>query len=128
MKVRFLADNDLRRAIVDGVLRLSPDVDFRSAQEAGLNGLVDIEVLRLAAADNRVLVTHDGRTMLASFREFRLTGHSPGVLITPQCGPVATAIENVILIWHASDASEWRDRICYLPTLVICNLTSASRY
>src|ERR1022692_883210 len=36
VKVRFLADADLTRAIVSGVLRREPSIDFLTAQAAGL--------------------------------------------------------------------------------------------
>jgi hypothetical protein len=36
VKVRFLADADLNKAIVNGVLRREPSVDFQSAHAAGL--------------------------------------------------------------------------------------------
>jgi len=49
MKVRFLADADLNKAIVTGVLRREPALDFLTAQSAGLRGLKDPAVLALAA-------------------------------------------------------------------------------
>ena len=45
MKSRFQADNDLRKAIVRGVARRAPEIDFRSAQMARLDGIPDHEVL-----------------------------------------------------------------------------------
>ncbi len=46
VKVRFLADADLNKAIVNGLLRREPSVDFLTAQAAGMK---DPEVLALAA-------------------------------------------------------------------------------
>jgi predicted nuclease of predicted toxin-antitoxin system len=45
-------------------------MDFQTAQEAGLRGLPDPEVLACAADDRRILVTHDRRTMPAHFADF----------------------------------------------------------
>ena len=61
MKVRFLADADLNRAIVSGVLRREPSLDFLTAQAAGLRRMNDPEVLALAAELRRVLVSHRRR-------------------------------------------------------------------
>ena len=61
MKVRFLADADLNRAIVSGTLRRELSLDFLTAQAAGLRGMSDPEVLALAAERQRVLVSHDDR-------------------------------------------------------------------
>ena len=49
MTIRFQADADFRRAIVLGVRRREPAIDFRDPHEAGLRGLRDDQVLELAA-------------------------------------------------------------------------------
>ena len=61
MKVRFQADADLNQIIVTAVLRHEPDIDFQTAHAAGLHGLDDQAVLSKAAAEGRVLVSHDRR-------------------------------------------------------------------
>jgi hypothetical protein len=43
VKIRFLADADLNKAIVNGVLRREPSVDFQSSHAAGLRGMKDIK-------------------------------------------------------------------------------------
>lgn len=116
MKVRFLADADLNRAIVSGVLRREPSLDFLTAQAAGLRGMNDPEVLTLAAERQRVVVSHDVGTMPAHFRAFRSAGkQSSGVFLIPQRLDVGTAIDELLLIWLASEASEWLDRLVWLP-------------
>lgn len=116
MKVRFLADADLNRAIVVGVLRREPSIDFLTAQAAGLRGMNDPQVLALAADHQRVLVSHDVGTMPAHFRKLRNAGkQSSGVFLIPQSLDVGTAIDELLLIWLASEASEWEDRLEWLP-------------
>lgn len=116
MKPRFQADNDLRSAIRNGVLRREPSVDFRSAPAARLHGVSDPEVLRLAAAQTRILVSHDENSMPGHFTDFINEGNqSSGLLIVPQAAPVADIIESILLIWTASDADEWADRVAWLP-------------
>ena len=66
MKLRFLADADLNKAIVTGALRREPSLDFLTAHAAGLRGMKDPEVLALAAKQRRVLVSHDAGTMPAT--------------------------------------------------------------
>ena len=115
MRIRFQADADLNQAILQGTTRREPTIDFQTANEAGLSGLNDIEVLTIASNDGRTLVTHDHRTMPIYFGEFITTHASPGVLIIPQYVPVSSAVEELILIWSATEAEEWINRICYLP-------------
>jgi Domain of unknown function (DUF5615) len=116
VKTRFLADADLNRAIVRGVQRREPSVDFLTAQAAGLRGLNDPQVLALAAERQRVLVSHDVGTMPAHLRVFRNAGkQSSGVFLIPQSLEVGTAINELLLIWMVSEASEWEDRLIWLP-------------
>jgi hypothetical protein len=112
-KVRFQADDDLYRTIIHGPIRRPHSVDFRLDP---LNAIDDDSVLRIAALDGRVLVSHDFHTMPAAFARYRRTEHSPGVLLIPQLWPIANSIEHLALIWELTEASEWQDRICYLPT------------
>lgn len=114
--VRFLADADLNHSIVKGCRRLEPTMDFLSANEAELEGVADPMVLAVAAAQGRVLVTHDRQTMQQHFGEFLASGcSSPGVFLISQSTPIGEAIEELILIWAASEADEWVNRIVEIP-------------
>lgn len=115
MKVRFQADADLNQIIVKATLRLDPSIDFQTAQAAGLAGLSDPDVLRLAAQQGRILVSHDFRTMPWHFGQFVLTENSPGVLIVSQKLPAAQAAENLLLIWLATEPKEWVNLLRSLP-------------
>jgi len=115
MTVRFQADADLNAEIVAGVLRREPRIDFQMADEASLRRLRDPEVLALAAQERRILVTHDRRTMPRHFADFILHHSSPGVFIIAQTVSVRVAIEELLLVWAASESAEWRDLIVELP-------------
>jgi hypothetical protein len=115
MSVRFQADADLNQIILLATLRQEPAVDFRSAADAGLAGLSDQEVLALAAGEERILVTHDRRTMPRHFSDFVVDRTSAGVLVVPQSLAVATVVDDLLLIWHASEPGEWINQIRSLP-------------
>ena len=115
MKVSFLADVNLDERIVSGVLRAEPSVDFRTAAEAELHGLPDPEVLEIAADEGRVLVTHDRKTMPGHFARFRETRSCPGIVIVSQALDIGVAIEDLLLIWAATDAEEWVDHLGFVP-------------
>ncbi|MEO5925080.1 MAG: DUF5615 family PIN-like protein [Bryobacteraceae bacterium] len=118
MKIRFQADNDLRKAIVRGVARRAPEIDFRSAQLARLDGVTDSEVLAMAAREDRILVSHDFQTMPGHFREFIKMQHSPGVLLISQDLAIGIAVESLLTMWGASNHDEWQNRLCLIPSLV----------
>ena len=115
MKIKFLADENLRRAIMLGLRRREPTANFVLAYEAGAAGKDDLAVLQIAAEQNRILVSHDLRTMPQHFRHFIARQTSPGVILIPQKLPLSTAIEQLVLIWLASEAEEWVDQIRFLP-------------
>ncbi|HYH85839.1 MAG TPA: DUF5615 family PIN-like protein [Pyrinomonadaceae bacterium] len=115
MKVRYQADADLNEDIVTGVCRRAPDVDFQTAHEARLAGMSDSEVLALAASEQRILVTHDRKTMPGHFGEFIKSRKSPGLFIIPQHAELPLVIEELILIWSASEAEEYVNSIRALP-------------
>ena len=115
MRIRFQADADLNQIIVKATLRLEPSIDFQTAPSAGLAGLDDLDVLKLAAEQGRILVSHDRRTMPAHFGRFIKTANSPGLLIVSRKLPVARVAEDLFLIWPASQPGDWVNRIRSLP-------------
>ena len=115
MTVRYQADADLNQAIVTGVLRREPTVDFQTAFAAGLEGVKDPGVLAIAAQQGRVLVSHDRKTMPSEFAEFIINNQSSGVVIVSRKLPIELIIDELLLIWSASSSEEWTNRIAKLP-------------
>jgi hypothetical protein len=114
--IRFLADASLNEGIVSGCRRREPAMDFLSANEARLERVPDPGVLALAASQDRILVSHDFQTVPQHFSDFlQARGSSPGVILVPQYLSIGEAIEELLLIWGASDAEEWRNRILRIP-------------
>jgi hypothetical protein len=117
LSIRFQADNDLKRIIVDATLRREPSIDFQTAQAARLDDLDDEAVLPLAASQSRILVSHDKRTMPRALASFIASGGtSPGVLLViPQSAPIRDVVEALILIWADEQAEDLRDLIAKIP-------------
>ena len=115
MRVRFLADANLDQNIVAGVLRREPGADFELPQSVIPAGLKDPEVLAIAASLDRILVTHDVRTMPRHFGDFLAFNKSPGLIVVPRSMPIGVAIEEILLIWHVSEPGEWINLYRRLP-------------
>jgi hypothetical protein len=81
MKLRFQADADLNEHIVRGIPRRYPSIDFKTANASALRGLSDLEVLALAAGENRVLVSHDRKSMLRAFATLATERSNPGLFL-----------------------------------------------
>lgn len=115
MKIRFLADADLKFQIVVAVRHGEPTVDFQSANEAGLKTLKDPQVLSYAAREGRILVTHDRSTMPHHFFSFIKTRQSPGLIVVSQQLAISTVANDLILMWAANEPQEWANQITFLP-------------
>lgn len=115
MKIRFQGDEDFNQAIISGLRRLEPSIDFQTAEIAGLRGLPDFDVLTHAAQEERVLVSHDRRTMPIHFAEFIQTQASSGLIIIAQNVSIRNAIDALLLHWAATEAEESKNRIVDLP-------------
>jgi predicted nuclease of predicted toxin-antitoxin system len=115
VNVRYQADAGLNQTIVTGVLRRESKIDFQTATAAGLKGVKDSEVLAIAAQQGRILVSHDRKTMPSEFAVFITSNQSSGVIIVSRKLPTEVVIEQLLLIWAASNAEEWINRIAKLP-------------
>ena len=101
---------------MDGCLRREPTMDFLSASDANVRGIPDPEVLRIAAEQDRILVSHDFKTMPRHFGQFlQERGYSPGVVLVKQSLPIGAVIDELVLIWTATSAEEWKNRILRIP-------------
>jgi hypothetical protein len=119
LSIRFQADADLNFDIVRAVRQRESAVDFASAVDSMLQGVSDAEILERAKVANRVLVSHDRRTMLNHFRNRIAAGKSsPGLLIVSQDAPIGPVIESIIVLWSVSDPIELRDQAYHLPSLL----------
>jgi hypothetical protein len=113
---RFLVDQDFNEHIIKGTRRLEPGIEFLLAREAGLERASDSEVLAWAAAQGWIVLSHDVNTMTASAIELVASGKMMrGLLIARQLAPVGSVIDSLILLWAASEAEEYADRVTYLP-------------
>jgi hypothetical protein len=82
LSIHFQADNDLKFGIVKAVRGREHAIEFVSAQESGLESVSDPELLDRAARKNRVLVSHDRRTMLYHFRAHLAAGKTSLACVT----------------------------------------------
>jgi len=113
--LRLAADENVDGRVLRGLLLRLRNLDVVRAQDAGLAGASDPQVIAWAAVEERVLLTHDVRTMTA-FAAERLAKSEPmtGLVILPQTeaiGLVLDALEELITSRHADDL---RGQILYL--------------
>jgi Domain of unknown function (DUF5615) len=114
-QVRFQADWNLNHIIVQAAQRREPTRDFQTAHAASLLGVSDSDVLGRATREGRLLVTHDFHDMPQHLAAFIQEQTSAGVLLVPQRLLVAAVVEDLLLIWAATEAEDWHNGLTSLP-------------
>ena len=78
--LRLAVDENFNNDIVRGLLRRKPELDIVRIQDIGLSGADDSTVLKWAARENRVLLTHDVTTITRyAYERVQAGQHMPGV-------------------------------------------------
>ena len=114
--IRFLTDENFNIHILNGARRRLPSLDILRIQDAGLRTFQDPLILEYAGGENRIVLSHDVRTMethaLARLNSGKLM---PGLLLIHQHFPIGPAIDEIVLIAECSRDDEWIGIIRYLP-------------
>jgi hypothetical protein len=113
--LRLLTDEDFHGPITRGLLSRVAGLDLLRVQDVGLSGTDDAGVLAHAAADNRIVLTHDVNTMTAAAIDRVVAGEPmPGLFVVRQSVPIGRAIDELELLILATEMSEWPDRLQYI--------------
>lgn len=115
MKVRFLADANFNQKIVRGLRIRELRIDFELPQAVIAEKTPDPQVLDVAESLGRVLVTHDVSTMPVWFQQCVEQRRCAGLILVPEKLSIRDAIEDLLLIWHATEAEEWINDMKRLP-------------
>jgi hypothetical protein len=115
VRIRFQADANLDPDIGLGLQRRDRSLDYRLASGVIPDGMPDLEVLKLAADDGRVLVSNDLR-MPKHLADFVAVSDSPGLLLVPSRMSIGETIEGLFLCWLSWTAEELRNQIRWLPS------------
>lgn len=115
---RFLLDEHIPHAIQSQLLRLDADIDVLAVGQpsAPPRGASDPDILAWIEMTGYVLVTANRRTIPECMRAHYAAGRRiPGILLLRRGASMGEIIEQLYLLWVASDANEYVDKILYLP-------------
>jgi predicted nuclease of predicted toxin-antitoxin system len=91
-------------------------VDIVRVQDTDLIGSPDPIILAWAAADNRVVLTHDRDTMPNfAYDRVRAGEPMPGVFLVSDRMPKGEAIEQLLLALECLAADDCKDHVMYFP-------------
>jgi predicted nuclease of predicted toxin-antitoxin system len=115
-RFKFIVDEDFDNRILRGLLRKRPQLDIVRVQDVGLEGTDDQVILAWAAVEQRILITHDLKTMPRHAAARMGTGKPiTGMILVAQSMPIGDTIEDILTIIEASEPDEWQNWIKYLP-------------
>jgi predicted nuclease of predicted toxin-antitoxin system len=115
-KPRFLTNHDFNENIPRGVERLEANVEFLRLREIGFEEKSDPEILEYASQNGWIVLSHDVNTMsAAAFSRIKNRQPMCGLLLAHQTSHLGPIIDNLLLIWSASELEEWHDRVFFLP-------------
>jgi hypothetical protein len=114
--LRLLADENFNGDVLRGLSRRQPDLDIVRAQDVGLTGADDPDILAWAAENSRIVLTHDRATMSDYAYERIAAGEAmAGVFILNDRFPVGRAIEEILLMDACSEQADWSGRVVHVP-------------
>ena len=106
--LRLLSDENFNGDIVRGLLLHRPEIDLRRIQDVGLEEADDPTILEWAAANNRIVLTHDRATM-PDFAYARVVAGQlmPGGVVMNDRIAIQQAIDELLLVESCSEQAEW---------------------
>jgi len=118
MKVRFLLDENMPPRLKIALLRLGPTIEVLRVGDSGAPplGTPDPDILNYLDLAKRILITANRVSMpdhLAS--HWKGDGHIWGLLWVRPGTPIGLLAQELHLIWEASEAEEWVDRLEWIP-------------
>ncbi|MEZ4767610.1 MAG: DUF5615 family PIN-like protein [Caldilineales bacterium] len=113
---RFVTDENFNNDILRGVIRIRPSLDIVRVQDVGLRSATDATILEWTAQEQRILLSHDLKTIPRfALERVRLGLPMPGVFVASRDIAVGQAVEDIVLLSDCSLDGEWENQILYLP-------------
>ncbi|MGH2609102.1 MAG: hypothetical protein ACRDHF_08430 [Tepidiformaceae bacterium] len=113
---RVLTDQDFNEDIIRGLARRVADLDWMPLRRAGNIRSRDAEVLRIALADDRILLSHDAKTLHPLALRLIAEGSPvPRVVVVPKVMAWRIAIDELELLLLAGTERDWGVGVVRLP-------------
>ena len=112
----LLSDENFSGDIVRGLFLRQPSLDLLRVQDVGLQKEDDPVILKWAATNQRILLTHDRATMPDFAYKRLLQGQQmSGLFVINDRMPIRQAIDELLLLIGCSKQEEWKGIVLYLP-------------
>ena len=110
--VKLLLDENLQASLAEALRRRG--YDALSVQEAGLNGVSDVELLEWAVRERRAVISYDLKDFEAlAVQYFRRGKPHFGIIVAPQQG-IQAMLQKLNDLLRDQDAAQLKDQLRYL--------------
>lgn len=114
--LKLVSDENFDGDILRGLFRRRPDLDVVRVQDVGLMAALDPDILTWAAAEGRILLTHDRDTIPNFAYERAKAGqHMPGVFLVCDQMPIGQAIDEILLAVDCLTEEECKNFVRFFP-------------
>jgi hypothetical protein len=118
MKMRFLLDEHFSTRLAAAVQHRNPLIDVLRVGDAGAPPLAtpDPAILDYLSTSQRALITRNRRSMHQHYGDHLAKEKTHwGIFVAARRLTTRDIAEQIELLWEASDAEEWIDRLQTLP-------------
>jgi len=116
--IRYLLDENVDPLFLGELLKREPTLVVWRVGSPGAPPRTarDPDILRWCEENSFILVTNNRKSMPRHLRNHLAEGrHVPGILELNPGMSIGETVEELLLIWSASEEGEYRDMILYLP-------------
>ena len=117
-RARYLLDENVDSLYHTQLLHREPALTVWKVGALGApaRGTLDDEIPRWCEQNAFVVVTNNRRSMPSHLADHLASGrHIPGIFLLNPSMSIGETIEELVLIWAATDPDEYQDRITFLP-------------
>ncbi len=113
---RFAADENLHGEIYNRLRTELPDLDILRVQDTGITGRDDETMLAWVASEQRILLTHDKRTIVPIYSDRLVQGQPvPAVFMISNKARIDLIVSDLLMIIGCSAANEWVEKLHTYP-------------
>ncbi len=115
---KYLIDENTTHAIAAQLRRRQPNIKIRTIGDgvAPPIGTLDPDILLWLEQNDYTLITLNRKSMPRHLSDHIAQGrHVPGIFTLRPKAPFGEILEDLLLIWEASETDEYQDQIVHIP-------------
>jgi hypothetical protein len=113
---RFATDENFNGHLLGGIRLRLPDLDIIRVQDTEMYQAPDPKLLDWLAGENRVLLTHDAKTMPGYvYERVRASLPMPGVILVRETASIGRLLDELEVVLGAGNPEDFANIIRHIP-------------